>query len=150
MSGPTLTEAQLRQDLQDAMKQRAMPTVYVLRGLLAALANRRIELGGDALPPAEIIGLVLREAKQREEAEAFARQAGRTDLVEQNQSEHALLARYLPTMLDDQALTALVSTWIVEGLTSMGPLMARLKERHAGQYDGKRASDIVRGLLAAG
>ena len=63
-------------------------------------------------------------------------------------AERALLSRYLPAMLDDTALTALVSEWIAEGLTSMGPVMARLKERHPGQYDGKRASEIVRNLLA--
>ena len=126
-----------------------MPTVYVLRGLLAAIANRRIEVGTAELPPAEILGIVQREAKKREEAESFARQAGRTDLVEQNAAERALLSRYLPATLDDAALTALVSGWIAEGLTSMGPVMARLKERHPGQYDGKRASEIVRSLLAA-
>jgi uncharacterized protein YqeY len=53
-------------------------------------------------------------------------------------------------MLDADALTALIATWIGEGVTSMGALMARLKERHPGQYDGKRASEIVRGLLAGG
>ncbi len=146
----TISEAQLRQELQDAMKSRAMPTVYVLRGLLAAIANRRIETGGAEIPAGEILGIVQREAKKREEAEEFARQAGRTDLVEQNASEQALLNRYLPTMLDGDAVSALVSAWIAEGVTSMGALMARLKERHPGQYDGKRASEIVRRLLAVG
>lgn len=145
-----LSEAQLRLELQGAMKSRAMPTVYVLRGLLAAIANRRIETGASELPAGEILGIVQREAKKREEAEEFARQAGRTDLVEQNTSERALLSRYLPAMLDADAVTALVSGWMAEGVTSMGALMARLKEGHAGQYDGKRASEIVRGLLAAG
>ena len=124
-----------------------MPTVYVLRGLLAAIANRRIEVGSTELPAADILALVQREAKKREEAESFARQAGREDLVEQNAAERAILARYLPSMLDDARLTSLIQGWIAEGLTSMGPLMARLKERHPGQYDGKRASEIVRTLL---
>ncbi len=127
-----------------------MPTVYVLRGLLAAIANRRIENSGAELPAGEILGIVQREAKKREEAEEFARQAGRTDLVEQNASERGLLSRYLPTMLDADAVSALLSGWIAEGVTSMGGLMARLKELHPGQYDGKRASEIARGLLAAG
>lgn len=149
MSEPALSEARLRQDLQDAMKSRAMETVYVLRGLLAVVANRRIELGGE-LPAAEIATLVLRESKKREEAEEFARKAAREDLVAQNQAERALLARYLPTMIAPEEVTALVTAWIAEGVTTMGPLMARLKERHAGQYDGKVASEIVRKLLAGG
>ena len=150
MSDPALSEGRLREEMQGAMKSRAMQTVYVLRGLLAAVANRRIETGAAELPASEILTLVQREAKQREEAEAFARQAGRMDLVAQNASERAILSRYLPAMLDAGALAALVSGWIAEGITNMGALMARLKERHPGQYDGKRASEIVRGLLAAG
>ena len=130
------------------MKQRAMPTVYVLRGLLAAIANRRIELAAAELPPAEMLALIQREAKKREEAESFARQAGREELVQQNAAERAILARYLPALLDDAQLTSLIRGWMDEGLTTMGPLMARLKERHPGQYDGKRASEIVRTLLA--
>lgn len=148
MSDAALSEAALREALQDAMKTRRMPTVYVLRGLLAAVANRRIETGAAALASSEILTLVQREAKKREEAEAFARQAGRTDLVEQNAAERAILAQFLPAMLGDAEVEALVGAWIAEGLTTMGPLMARLKERHAGQYDGKRASEIVRTLLA--
>jgi uncharacterized protein len=148
VSDATLSEAALRQALQEAMKSRLMPTVYVLRGLLAAVANRRIETGAAELASSEILTLVQREAKKREEAEAFARQAGREDLVEQNASERAILAKFLPAMLDAAEIEALIRTWITEGLTTMGPLMARLKERHAGQYDGKRASEIVRTLLA--
>jgi hypothetical protein len=144
---PTLTEAGLRQELQDAMKRRDAVTVSVLRGLLAEVANRRIEIGGE-LPAPEIVSVVQREAKKREEAEEFARRAARADLVAQNADERAILARYLPTMLDAETLTALLREWIAEGVTTMGPLMARLKARHPGQYDGKRASEIVRQLLA--
>lgn len=148
MGEPALSEARLRQELQDAMKSRAMEKVYVLRGLLAVVANRRIEIGGE-LPAAEIVNLVVRESKKREEAEEFARKAGREDLVTQNAAERAVLARYLPTMLAPEELTALVTGWIAEGATTLGPLMARLKEQYAGQYDGKVASEIVRKLLAS-
>jgi uncharacterized protein YqeY len=148
MGEPALSEARLRQDLQEAMKRRAMETVYVLRGLLAVVANRRIDVGGE-LPAAEIVNLVVRESKKREEAEEFARKAGREDLVTQNAAERAVLARYLPTMLAREELTALVTSWMAEGVTTMGPLMARLKERYAGQYDGKVASEIVRSLVAS-
>ena len=143
-----MTEQQLRADLQGAMKARDMPTVYVLRGLLAVIANQKIEKGGAELAAAEIVALAQRETKKREEAEAFARTAGRDDLVTQNAAERAILARYLPPQLDDAELTNLVRSWLAEGLNSMGAIMSRLKERHAGQYDGKRASEIVRSMLA--
>ncbi len=131
------------------MKRRDRTTVDVLRGLLAVVANRRIDAGGGELPASEILTLVQREAKKREEVEEFARRAGRDDLVAQNAAERAILARYLPTVLSDAELTALVQGWIAEGVDAMGPLMARLKDRHPGRYDGRRASEIVRGLLAA-
>jgi len=142
------TEATLREDLQAAMKARDMPTVYVLRGLLAAVANQRIERRGAEIGAAEIVALTQREAKQREEAEGYARNAGRDDLVAQNTAERAILARYLPAQLDDAELTNLVRSWLADGLNAMGPIMARLKERHPGQYDGKRAAEIVRSILA--
>jgi len=142
------TEATLREDLQAAMKARDMPTVYVLRGLLAAVANQRIERRGAEIGAAEIVALTQREAKQREEAEGYARNAGRDDLVAQNTAERAILARYLPAQLDDAELTNLVRSWRADGLNAMGPIMARLKERHPGQYDGKRAAEIVRSILA--
>ena len=143
-----LSESRLRQDLQAAMKARDMPTVYVLRGLLAAIGNFRIEKGGAELGEAEILGLVQREAKKREEAAAFARDAKRPELVEQNDGERVILGRYLPRALDEGELTNLLQSWLAEGVAGVGPLMARLKERHAGQYDGKRASEIARRLLS--
>ncbi len=137
----------LRDDLQAAMKARDMPTVYVLRGVIAAIGNRRIEKGAD-LAQAEIVAVIQRESKQREEAEAYARDAGRDDLVAQNAAERAILARYLPSQLEDGELANLVRSWLTEGQNSMGAVMTRLKERYAGQYDGKRASEIVRTILA--
>ncbi len=141
------SETTLRDDLQAAMKARDMATVYVLRGLLAAIANLRIEKGG-TISDADVLAITQREAKKRDEAESYARQAGRDDLVAQNAAERAILARYLPAQLEDGELANLVRDWMGEGLNSMGAIMARLKERHAGQYDGKRASEIVRSVLA--
>ena len=144
-----LSEAGLRADLQAAMKARDMPLVYVLRGLLAAAANLRIERRVEALDEAALLAVVQREAKKRDEAGAFALQAGRTELAEQNAAERALLDRYLPRQLDDDELRRLLAGWAAEGLAGIGPLMGRLKERHAGRYDGARASAIAREVLAA-
>jgi uncharacterized protein YqeY len=145
-----LSESALRQDLQAAMKAQDRPRVYVLRGVLAAVGNAKIEKGGEAPNAAEIVAIVQREAKKREEAEAFARTANRTDLAEQNAAERSILAEYLPRPLEDAELGNLVRSWLAEGVDGLGPLMARLKERHAGQYDGKRASEIVRRILTGG
>ena len=145
-----LSEARLRQDLQTAMKARDAVTVSVLRGVIAAVANQKIERGGADLGEPEILTVLQRETKKREEAEAFAQRASRPELVEQNAAERAVLARYLPRPLGDAELENLVRSWVAEGVATMGPLMARLKEHYAGQYDGKRASEIVRKVIAGG
>lgn len=144
-----MSEDGLRQELHAAMKTRDMPTVYVLRGLLAVAANLRIEKGGAPLGEADLVTLVQRESKKREEAATFARQAGRDDLVAANDAERAILARYLPRPLDDTELEALLRSLIDEGVAGIGPLMTRLKDGYAGRYDGKRASELARTLLAA-
>lgn len=145
-----LSEGRLRQDLQSAMKARDMCRVYVLRGLLAAVGNLRIERSGSDPSEGDLLALVQREAKKREEAEAFARTAGRTDLVEQNIAERTILMGYLPRALDDAELEATLRGWLAEGLQGVGPLMTRLKERHPGRYDGKRASEIARRIVSGG
>jgi uncharacterized protein len=145
-----LSESRLRQDLQAAMKAHDRPRVYVLRGMLAAVGNAKIEKGGEEPSAAEILAIVQREAKKREEAEAFARTGNRADLAEQNVAERTILAEYLPRPLEDAELGNLIRSWLAEGVNGLGPLMARLKERHAGQYDGKRASEIVRRILTGG
>src|SRR3954451_13093717 len=103
-----LSEAQLRRDLQAAMKARDAVTMSVLRGVLAVVANQKIERGGSDLGEPEILVVLQREAKKRDEAEEFARRAGRAELVEQNVAERAVLARYQPKPLDDAELVNLV------------------------------------------
>ena len=72
-----MTEQQLNVDLTRAMKAREMPRVYVLRGLLTAIKNRRVERRGAELGDADLLEIVRREIRQRDEAEAFAAKAGR-------------------------------------------------------------------------
>src|SRR5438874_13626681 len=88
---PALTEQQLADDLTRAMKAREMPRVYVLRGLITAAKNLTIERRGAALAEADLVQLVRREIRKREEVEEFAAKAGRGELVEQNRAERALL-----------------------------------------------------------
>jgi uncharacterized protein len=146
-----LSEAQLTADLTAAMKARDMPRVYVLRGLLTAAKNLKIERRAQSLSEADLVQLVRREVRQREEAEEFAKKAGRDDAVEQNRAERAMLDAYVPAQMDAAALETVVRG-IVASMPSpaMGPVMAALREQHAGQFDGKQASEIVKRVLAGG
>ena len=104
---PALTEQQLADDLTRAMKAREMPRVYVLRGLLTAAKHLKVERKGAALAEADLVQLVRREIRKREEAEEFAVKAGRGELIEQNRAERALLEVYVPALLGP-AITAAV------------------------------------------
>jgi uncharacterized protein len=123
----------------------------VLRGLLTAAKNLKIERRAQSLSEADLVQLVRREVRQREEAEEFAKKAGRDDAVEQNRAERAMLDAYVPAQMDAAALETVVRG-IVASMPSpaMGPVMAALREQHAGQFDGKQASEIVKRVLAGG
>lgn len=144
-----LSEEQLGADLTAAMKARDMPRVYVLRGLITAVKNLKVERRGAALGEADLVQVVRREVRKREEAEEFAVKAGRADVVEQNRAERRILDTYAPALLDAAALETIVRG-IATGLPKpgMGPIMAALREQYAGRYDGKQASEIVKRVLA--
>jgi uncharacterized protein YqeY len=144
-----LTEVQLNADLTAAMKARDMTRVYVLRGLITAAKNLKVERRGAPLTEADLVQLVRRELRQREEAEEFAVKAGRTDVVEQNRAERRLLDAYVPAQLGAEELEGVVRE-IVRSLPSpaIGAVMAALREQHAGRFDGKQASEITKRVLA--
>ena len=141
------SEAQLQADLHAAMKARAMEKVYVLRDIITAVKNLKVEKMVPALADADVVALVRKELSKRTEAAEFARQANRPDLVEKNESEKTLLEAYLPRQLDAAQVEEIVRALVAElGTTQIGPLMAKLRERHAGQFDGKLASELIRKL----
>lgn len=141
------TEAQLQGDLQAAMKARAMEKVYILRGLITAIKNLKVDKQIGEVSEVEIAALVRKEINKRTEAADFARKAGRQELIEQNESEKAVLEAYLPHQLSADALEGIIKTLAAElGTTQIGPLMAMLRERHAGEFDGKLASELIRKL----
>ena len=142
-----LSEAQLQRDLQDAMRARDRQRMDVLRGLITAIKNVKIERQLAELPEADIVALVRKELNKRTEIIGFARQAGRSDTVAQSEAEQVILSAYLPAQLDAAVLQQVVQALATElGTTQIGPLMAELRKRHAGQFDGKLASELIKKL----
>jgi len=144
-----LSEQQLTEDLRRAMKARDMTTVYVLRGVAAAAKNVKVERRVQELSEGELAEIVRREVRKREEAEEFARRAGRDDLVRQNASERAVLEPYLPALITGAALETCVRELLrAQPGGALGQIMAALKAQHAGRFDGREASEVVRRVLA--
>ena len=143
-----LTEQELTAALTAAMKARDAQRLDVLRGVVSAAKNLKVEKRLAVLSSPELEQVVRREIKQRDEAEAFARQAARPDLIAQNQAERAILEGLVPPLLSNDELEATIRAIAAElKATALGPIMGALRDRLAGRYDGKAASEIARRLL---
>ena len=145
-----MREERLTDELTQAMKARDMPRVYVLRGLLAAVKNLKVEKRGAAVGEDEIVQVIRREIRKREEAEEFAAKGGRDDLIAQNRAERGMLEAYVPAQIDaaqlEQAIREIAAA--AAGGRSMGAIMGGLRARFAGRFDGRQASEIARRVLA--
>lgn len=150
MSERTL-DAQLMDDLKQAMKSGDTTARDTLRFTMSALKNARIEKGG-VLSPQEELAVLQREAKRRQESIDQFRGAGRTDLVDKEEAELDVLKRYLPAALSDGEVLQLVRQVVTETGASnprdLGKLMPLLIERAAGRADGKRLSEAARSALS--
>ncbi len=144
-----ISEQLLADELTQAMKARDAQRVLVLRGVVAAAKNLKVERRVAELEEADLLAIVRRELKKREEAEQFADKAGRTDIVEQNRAERAILEAWVPAPLAADELERAVREIVAGGAGgALGAVMAALKDRYAGRYDGKLASELARRVLA--
>jgi uncharacterized protein YqeY len=144
-----ITEEALRADLKNAMLAKERVRTSVLRALLAAAKNRAIELKQPALPESELVAIVRREIKQRNETLEFARKAERAETAAELAEEIALLEEYLPNQLGEEELRAAISTIVQDsGAKSIGPVMKELTARYAGRFDGKLASRLAQELTS--
>jgi uncharacterized protein YqeY len=144
---------QVGADIAAAMKARDSSRLSALRMLKAAIMNKGVEKGRD-LEDAEVLQVVASLVKQRRDSiEQFAK-AGRTDLVEKETGELAVLQAYLPPSASPEEIDAAVAEAIAEtGATSpkdMGKVMKAVMPKLAGKNaDGKAVNEAVRRTLGA-
>lgn len=142
----------LTEDMKQAMKDKESGKLRlsVIRMARANIKNIEIdekrELNDD-----EVLAVLMKEVKMRQDSlEEFAK-AGREELVEQAKQEIAILRKYLPEQLSDEELRALVEEAVAEtgaaGPKDMGKVMAALMPKTRGRADGKRINTMVRELL---
>ncbi|GAB6877207.1 GatB/YqeY domain-containing protein [Thermaerobacter litoralis] len=143
----------LEQDMKEAMKAReaGKTRLSVIRMARAAIKNEEIERG-HPLSDDEVLQVLAREKRQRQEALEEYRRAGRDDLVQQMEAEIQVLAAYLPEPLSEAELTLLAEEVIAQvgarGPQDMGKVMGQLMPRIRGRAEGSDASRIVRELLS--
>ncbi len=132
------------------MKARDAVTLRVLRMVLADAHNRKIA-NREELSDDEVVEVVQRAVKQRQEAAEQFEKGGRQDRADDERAEIEVLRGYLPEPLDGDELAAAVDQVIADisaaSPSDMGRVMGELMSRHKGRFDGKAANTLVRDKL---
>jgi hypothetical protein len=148
--------AQLNDAMKEAMKAKDAKRLATVRLVLAALKDRdiaaRSETSRDLLGDDEILSLLAKMIKQREESATAFDAGNRPELAAGEREEIAIIRSFMPAQMDDAALKEAVKKTIADvGATSikdMGKVMAALKERYAGQMDFSKASATTKDALS--
>ncbi|HLD24710.1 MAG TPA: GatB/YqeY domain-containing protein [Patescibacteria group bacterium] len=140
----------LTSQLTHAMKSRDTVRVETLRFLLAAIRNVAIAKygaeGESKLTDSDVLDVVKKQVKTHNESiEAFTK-AGRTELVQTEKAQLAILETYLPKQMSDEELTKLLEPVVKEG-GEFGPMMGKAMKVVAGKADGSRVSAVLKSLL---
>jgi uncharacterized protein YqeY len=140
--------------LKDAMKARDERRVSTLRMMNAAIKNADIEARGqgkDPLNEAELLSLLQKLIKQRQESVDLYEKGGRAELAQKEREEISIISSYLPRQMSDAeagaAISAIVHEINAQTMKDMGRVMAALRERFAGKMDFGRASAKLKELL---
>jgi uncharacterized protein YqeY len=139
-------------DLKEAIKGRDAPRVSTLRLICAAIKDRDIAARGDdnheGVGDAEILAILAKMIRQREESARTYEEAGRLDLAAQERDEIGIIRGYLPKQMSESEVEKAVATAIGEtgaaSIRDMGKVMAHLKARHTGKMDFARAGAAIK------
>lgn len=151
-----MIRSQLTEALKQAMRGRDEAGVSTIRMMLAALKDRDIAARGTGnmagIDDAQILDLLLKMIKQREELIGMYERGNRPDLVAKEQREIEVIRRFLPQQMTDAELEAAVEEVRgaigAAGIKDMGRMMAELRVRYSGRMDVGKASAVAKRLLS--
>jgi uncharacterized protein YqeY len=140
----------LQQDMKDAMRAGDKPRLGTIRLVLAAIKQKEVDERKD-LDDADVTLVLDRMVKQRRESISQFDKAGRTDLVDQETAELALIQTYLPEPLSEGELNTLIDEAMAQtraaSIKDMGKVMALLKPRLQGRADMSAVSALIKARL---
>ena len=143
---------ELTEQLKLAMKAKDQTALKTIRDLKSRIQFREIEKG-EPLTEAEFVKLVQTAAKQRKEAIVLYEKGERPELVAVEKAELQVLEKYLPQMMNDSEMQALVKQVMEDtgavSMSDVGKVMGPLMKAAAGKADGKRLQEIVREILSS-
>ncbi len=138
-------------DMKAAMRAKDSGRLSAIRMLLAACKQREVD-ERIVLDDTAVVAIVDKLIKQRKDSITAFQQAGRTDLVDKESAELAVLEAYLPARLSADEVHAAVASLVSEigasGPADMGKAMAAAKARFAGKADMGLVSTAVKAALA--
>lgn len=140
--------------MKEAMKAKETRRLSTVRLIQTAIKDRDIAnrgVGKDPVSDDDILQILQKMIKQREESAKMYDEGARAELAEQEREEITIIRDFMPEqMSDDQVLDAckaVIAEIGAQGLRDMGKCISVLKERYAGQMDFAKASGLVKELL---
>lgn len=147
----------LREKINDAMKQAMKAQdklrLSTLRLAISAIKNAEIDARTAAGPLTDddVLGLLQKMIKQRQESVELYEKGGRKELADQERGEIEIIREFLPQQMSEAEAKAAIAEAIkqtgAQGIKDMGKVMAALKQAYAGKMDFGKASGLVKGLL---
>ena len=144
----------LTDGMKAAMKSGEKRKLSTLRLINAAIKDRDINArgsGNERVSDEEILQILAKMIKQREESAKIYEEQNRLDLAEQEREEMEIIREYLPKQMDEaevrDACAQVVAEVNGESLRDMGKCMNALKEKYPGKFDVGKASAVVKELL---
>jgi uncharacterized protein len=150
----------LRDDInnavKDAMRAKDERKLSTLRMVNSTIKNADIDARGRGKPPlgdGELLGVLQKMSKQRQESVELYDKGGRAELADQEREEIAIISFYLPKQMSDDDVKAAIAAAIAEtgaaGIKDMGKVISALKAKYAGQMDFGKASGLVKAALTS-
>jgi uncharacterized protein len=144
---------QFNQALKDAMKAGERRRVDTIRMINAALKDRDIAARGEGktVSDEEILALLQKLVKSRQESLEIYEKAGRDDLATQEREEIQVIQTFLPQPLSEAEVEAAITSVIAEtgaaSIKDMGKVVGQLRSKYAGRLDVAKASGLVKAKL---
>lgn len=147
-----MLEEQFQKDYFQAMKDRDTVKASTVNFLRAQLKNVRIEKRSEALEDKDVVVVIKKQIKQRQDSIEQYEKGGRKDLADKETAEMAILKSYLPEELSEQALQQFIEQAIREtgaqSMKDMGSVIKAVAAKAQGRADNRVVSELVKKALA--
>ncbi|HBO97181.1 MAG TPA: glutamyl-tRNA amidotransferase [Candidatus Omnitrophica bacterium] len=148
----SMLEDQLQKDYIQAMKDRDAVKSSTVNFLRAQLKNVRIEKRSETLEDKDVVAVIKKQIKQRQDSIEQYEKGGRRDLADKETAEMAILKTYLPEELSGEVLQQLVDQAVAEtgaqSMKDMGNVIKAVAAKAQGKADNRVISELVKKALS--